>query len=534
VPDRAVADPEGNPFNPKQARVGDFFAPFFTVRFLTSQPQQGTEVNPDTGAETTVEIEEARVLVRSGDSRVEFTHDPRADRFRNYMTSLTITNQGGGACQVELRMEPPLDDALVLIEQRLLQFNSIMVVEWGWSSNDGQDSYISDKHYFVTAQPKLEVNGVDVVMSIMGMDLLGYSASKRSTLKKYSRLGRVPIQGSSDMYLRVPKYDTDFKILEELAAKNKLRLNTYLAPPFVQVFSGTAFGLSPILIPSGLPIHQQRPTGPDDPDSIEQTEKDWVFFRRICEANRLDFFTQGRTIFLVDQVIARVKQQAAFRFVFFNQPQEPNDIPIYGFTTEALPTIFFPAESKEVVYTKADEDNLTVPERVIDPMTEPTFEMMGVRGSGGTAEADGRTINVTDDVQLIPNAAFTEEETGRHVSGPSGQSGGEEFAMRLARDAVSIANQNMEVQIPGVPSLCPYQIVQVAGLSKIINGPYLVMKVVHKLSNDGYDCDVTLYREASTGDEEAGRGQRPDTGGNDPPQAATGEVAEAVEGGTNG
>ena len=525
--DRAVDRSSDNPFTPRDAEVGDFFAPFFTILFLAPTVQQGTNVDGVTGEETTIEINESgSVVMHNGKTSTVFTEDKNTSQFRSYATSLQVSNQGGGACMVELRLEPPLDDALVLIEQRLIQFNTVLVVEWGWSTNGGQDTLLSDKHYFITQPPRMDVKGTDVSITITGIDIFGYSAMKRETRRIYYRTAKRPTHTGEKQTAESAKatsdtrvYDTDFKILEALAKKNNMRLNSTLAPVDIKG------------VPTKIPIHLKHPIDAKDATSVEQNDKDWTFFKRICETNRCDYFTIGDTIYIVDQNIARA-QSYAYRLVFWNQPQKTNDIPIYSFSTEVLPQMFMPAEAKEVTAKYADEDEAQTGQQKVDPQTSTEMASIGKRGAGGKAEADGRTLKPTDDVQIIPNPKYADDETGRMMSVPGGLANREESVLRVARDANSICNTNMEVSIPGVPGLVPMQIVRVEGCSRIFSGAYLVLKVVHKLSTDGYDCDVTLIREGSTGDQEIGRGQTPVTGGNDPEKGPDGQSVTPVEGTT--
>jgi hypothetical protein len=534
VPERAVDRTSDNPFTPRNTVVGDFFAPFFTIKFISYEPQQGESVNPNTGAETTEDITEmGSISAALGETTLKFTTDGRTSQFRSYATSLTVTDQGGGACMVEIRLEPPLDDALKLIEQRLLQFNTIAVVEWGWLTNGGQDTLLSDKHYFVLQMPQLDISGTDVSITLTGVDLLGYSALKRASSFVYKRT-----EASEDGVT----YNTDFKILKAVADKSTMRLNSTLAPEFAETTetravpvegSSTQFVRQRVKVktPVNLPIHAERPANPREAPTVEQNELDWVFFRRICDSNRCDFLTIGDTIFLVDQNIARV-QQFAYRFVFWNQLLRSDDIPVYSFTTSALPTLFMPPESKEVRCYSADEDARKTNMDAIDPMTAANMEMMGLRGAGGKTEADGRTLRITDDVQVIPNPRFAPNETGRRMSCPGGAAGHEEHTRRIVSDANSLCNLNMEVSIPGVPGLVPMQVVRVDGVSKIFSGPYLVLKVVHKLTTSGYDCDVTLISERATGDPEVGRGTRPPSP-NDPDRGPNQQGSTPVDGDTH-
>jgi hypothetical protein len=540
VPERAVDRSSDNPFTPRDAVVGDFFAPFFTIRFLSQEIQQGQNVDGDTGQETDAVIDEAGSLIfQNGESTTKFSEDSKTTQFRSYATSLQVTNQGGGCCMVELRLEPPLDDALVMIEHKLVQFNTVLVVEWGWTTNGGQDTLLSDKHYFMTMPPKMDVKGTDVTITITGIDIFGYSSMKRETRKIYRRTAppanRTFVRPNASTIGTADDptiYDTDFKILEALAKKNNMRLNSTLAPVFFEKTVALPFGLTiQVPEPSGLPIHKVHPVDDKDATSVEQNEKDWMFFKRICETNRCDYFTIGDAIYIVDQNIARA-QPYAYRLVFWNQPQQTNDIPIYSFSTEVLPQMFMPAEAKEVFAKSADEDEGQTKNQRVDPLTSSEMEAMGKRGAGGKSEADGRMMRVTDDTQIKPNPSYADDETGRMMSIPGGLANREETVLRIARDANSLCNTNMEVSIPGVPGLVPMQIVSVVGCSKIFSGPYLVLKVVHKITTDGYDCDVTLIRESSTGDDEAGRGQTPKTGGNDPKKGEDQQGVDPVDGTT--
>jgi hypothetical protein len=243
--------------------------------------------------------------------------------------------------------------------------------------------------------------------------------------------------------------------------------------------------------------------------------------------NRLDFFSIGNTVFLVDQNIARVRE-FAYRLVFWNQPQGARDIPIFSFSTDALETFFAPAAAASVQSSYANEDEGTTTLDHLDPQNMSDLEALGPRGAGGEAQATGRTIPVSDDVQIIPNPIYAEDEVGQHISTPSGASGRDEHAKRVVREANVLANQSMKVTIPGVPGLVPMQLVRVDGVSRVFGGPYLVMRVVHKLTTSGYECDVDMIRESSTGDGEAGRGQRPVTGGNNPGAAPDGQGVNPV------
>jgi hypothetical protein len=482
---RAVDPILDNPFNPRP-KVGDFFAPFFTIRFLAQGAPQGTKVDAKSGAETTVEIGEGDSLITS-DSRgtvIAFTQDGKTKQFRSYATSLTIKNKGGAASEVELRLEPPFDDAVVLIDQRAVQRDAVLVVEWGWSSNDSQETVISDKHYFMTMPPKMEVSGTDVSITITAWDIFAVSSLRRETRMVYPRIVQI--------------WSTDLGILEFLAAKNNMRINTTAAP-------------------AGSPIRKVRPINSLESASVEQNEKDWIFFKRLCDVNKCDFFTIGQTVFIVDLNYASKVLKTSFRLVFWNQLSQVNDIPIYGFSVdEVLPTLFGPAEGRQLTAKHADEDAQQTVTTTLDPLKTADLAMIGLRSSSGAASMTGRTVRISDDVQIIPMPAYTKDESGKVMSTPSGTPNRDEKVSRISQDAHSLCNTNLKVTIPGVPRMVPMQLVRVVGISSVFSGVYQVLEVVHKLTTGGYDCEISLVRGSSTGDTEAGVGDVPAAGSTDP------------------
>lgn len=474
-----------NPFE-GQPRVGDFFSPFFTVRFLSPDSTPATHVpDPRVPVETSVTAQ-GEIVVSQGDTKIQFAEDNRTSQFRSFATRLMVTNQGGGANLCELTLEPPYEDAIRIIDQKLLQWNSIMVIEWGYTSNDAADSIISDKHYFVIQQPKLEMHGSDVVLTITGVDMFAYSTSKREDRRVFPRI--------------FFEYDTD--ILTAIAAKNNFRLN---------------FSLTTV---QSL-IRQAKPLTNDEPAVVEQNEKDWVFFSRICEMNNCTFFTIGNTVFIVDQNVAKV-QLTSYRLLFYIQPTDPRDVPMITFSTQALPQLFFPATSKKITVTVHNIDTGMDETTVHEPTKMSDQTQLGLRTAAGTDEADGRSIPVAPGITVIPNPAFLPTETGKHFSMPHKHTNRHEYAKRVVRNAEVLANTNAECTIPGVPHIVPQQLVRVDGVSKTFSGVYMVLKVVHRLGVDGYECDLTLIRDASTGDPVVGKGERPVTGGSDPEQAPSG------------
>ncbi len=483
-----------NPFSGKQG-VGDMFAPFFRVRFVTARQEEGGEFEGgEEVAPNTFITESSEIVFSQGETRTRLSNNNEMSQLRSFATSLEIESKPGGANMATLSLSPPFEDAVRIVDDQIIQWNSVMIAEWGWLNSFNGDRIQSDPHYFVIDKPALQASRTDYEITIRGVDMFGYSAVKREDRRVWQRI----------------VYPTDVQILQVLAAKNKMRLDLTAVPPNSK------------LRQSKLP-----PTTEGVVDTIEQNEKDWVFFNRLCSDNNCTFYTIGDKIFILDRNFAKIIN-ASYRLVFFQQLETDRDIPMMAFQTQALPNLFWPSEAKELTCVSNNPDDNKVTVKKTDPAKDPDEEHQGPRTSSGKAEADGQTIFVDRLVQIVPNPAYTETETGKLCQVAHGQQNRDEHGKQPARQASSISNQNAEATIPGTPHLQPLMTVRVVGVGRIFSGPYLVKKAVHRIDSSGYETSLTLFREAATGDTVAGKGERPTTGGNDLPvdEAGNEGVAE--------
>jgi phage protein D len=442
--------------------IGDQFAPFFRVRFITTEQMQG--IASTDGEETDETIPEAAPL--------EFSE--QGDQLRSYATSLEIVNQGGGMNVATLQLNPPFEDGIRIVDNAVIQWNSVMVCEWGWLNSHDGDRITSEPHYFAIQQPSVSVSGTDYDIKIVGADLFGFSSTKRSDLREYPRTG---------------VFSTDLGILKFIARKNKMRLNVDL-------------------VPAESSLRQnKRPTATSGKvQKLEQNEKDWVFFNRLATTNNCSFYTVGDVIFVVDNNVAIV-QNASYRLTFFQQPQSDRDVTMQSFSTNALDTLFTPAAAKLVRCVSNDPaDNETQVADHETPKMEDEAHQEG-RSASGTAVEDGRTIQIGQHVQVIPHAAFSETEVGKLCHVPHGQQNAEEFGKQPARAANFVANTDAQATMPGVPHMMPMMQVMVTGVGEVFGGVYLIQKTTHRLDTSGYETSVEMVRNTSTGTTEGGAGK---------------------------
>jgi hypothetical protein len=499
--------------------VGDFYNPFFNVSFLSLEPADdaGTLATGDDAKEITVSVDQVgqlqRVTQSQGDNwGVSYLENPELARLRSYATKLEIRDEGGGASFATLTLEPPFADAIEIVDSRLVQWNTVMVIEWGYLGGDGGDR-VSSKRYYQTQQPSLQMSSLDTTITIVGVDLFGYSAMKRETRTIFER----------------EQFKTDLDILQKFAVKQSMSLSTLHLPddsPLRADKSGAGKPASEQQQKEGATSDrfklgaQAAPTAGEEkadssmPTAVEQNESDWTFFSKIVHENRAEFFTVGTVICIVDLNYARTNGYA-YRLLFFSQPEKDTDIPLLSFSTKALESLFFKPASKELRAVYGDPDTGETVVRAYDPQKMPDVEFDGKRTAAGKAEADGKTVRIDSRTQVIPNPAYQSNETGKVMSLPGGKTNRDEAAKAVVRAAAETANTDAEATIPGVPYIVPMMLVNVVGVGKTFGGNYLVTKVTHMLGSEGYECQLNLIRNAITGDEK-GKGSEPVSGGNTP------------------
>ncbi len=483
-----------NPFN--GGRVGDFFAPFFTVQFQTYDRNSFTEL---AGAEeiTISEDAETGLIVFSDEARsreVRTSSSGVMNQLRNYCTGIEIHAPSEAQSIVTLTIEPPIYDAIAIIDSQAISIFSIMVIEFGYLRMANGHQVKSEKHFFMVDKPELSMSGSNVTITLRGSDLFGASSPRREDRRAWPR----------------SIYPTDLSIITVIAAKNRMRLDLSLVPETLLVNAGPGIGS----VTHPLRANKARTDVLGITDALYQDTKDWLFFNRLVRENNCTFFVIGQKVFIVDMNTARV-QAPSFRFLYYLQPETARDVPMETFSTNALTDLFVPAEAAGVRVGSVNPDTGEVDELSFDPLTSALEQHLSGRSVSGTSVQDDRVLKLDADIQVTPLPAFSSSEVGAYYSLPHGQQNRDEAARQPSRRASLMGNTQASVTIPGVPILSPLMVVRVEGVGRVFGGNYLVQEVTHRLSNDGYSSEVKLIRDTSTGDSVAGRGERPATGTNE-------------------
>lgn len=483
-----------DPFK-RQEPVGDFFAPFFTVKFQTYDREsfaefEGTDtldIGVDSGGLVSFADDRGNEVLAEGE-------DVLMNQLRSYITSLEVVSPSESQSYATITIEPPFYAAVEIIDNQLIQLFSIMVIQWGYLNSATGDKIASDVHFFMVSAPELEMSGSDVTVRIRGADLFGVTSARRESRRDWPR----------------SFYKTDLAILRALASKNGMTIRDRPGVPDVALFE-TSEGR---IIEGTHPLRQNKLFTAGIVDVVHQDTKDWIFFNRLCRQNNVSFFVLGEKIFLIDMNTAKT-QQPQYHLLYYQQPSGPHDIPMYSFSSNANKDLFIPAEAAETRAATVDPDDGEVIEQVTDPLRSAVEQHTGARSASGTSVQDGRVLIINNEIQVIPQPLYADDETGAYYTIPFGEENREEKGRQPARRASLVGNTKATATIPGNPFISPLMIVRVAGVGRVFGGNYLITKATHRLSFDGYDTELELIRDSTTGDPVAGKGERPATGAND-------------------
>jgi len=497
-----VGDGRYNPLSGAEG-TGDFFAPFFTLKFLTVEQLEGN-VNVDgeqVGNNERQPIEESKGQTSSGDITLEFDY---SSWLRSFSPSIEIRLEGGGFAEATVTLEPPFADAVKIVDDRAIQRNGVMVIEWGWlPSTPTAKKLTSDKHIFMITKPGLDMSGTDIRVTIHGTDLLSGSGIARQAKTSYARNSGAAARAEEN-----GTFATDLAVLEHLARKTNLELDVSQ-------------------VGADSPLRQQRPLNKEEPEVLEQNSSDWLFFKELCDTNRCSFFVLGDKVIVGDMNTIK-KVDASYNLLFMQAPENDRDIPMEAFSTRALETLFSTPAGRGMTHSYADPDTGEVTTLVLDPLDMADEEHTGQLNAAGARNADGTTYQVDQQgTAVTPNPAMTGNTVGTHKSNSNAIPNRDEHAKKPVRDGNTWMNTEATATVLGHPDLVPMMIVRVLCGSETFSGAYRIIEVTHRIGMDGYSTDLKLKRESSSGDKNTGTGKVPITGGQDPPTREGG--GEAVD-----
>lgn len=518
--------------------VGDFFGPYFSVRFfnlishptsaedLAAQSVEGltqrsrreqtlaTELNflgiaVATGGRITsttgVSLTQAATDVSNiGRDTLIDQHLPRV------AASMTAESKSGSPFRVQITLTPEYEDALVIMNSRLITYSTVAEVEWGYNTNGPDGEELKTRKYYIRiVYPKINF-GENISIVLEGYDLSSDFAKRNSGRRSWTR-AEVP---------------NDFELVKKLIERNppyKLRpssLNDALANNF-PVAESTIF------------------SNPDD-RGVHQVGSDWQFINRLLRKHNLSFYINGTDFNLYSLVNPSASEQnVIYTFRWRQAMQGPRDIPVYNSTCNILNSFFLPSSSRGLVNVSHDPITGEFKASTITPRDAPHSapkEMMATAGgdspelgslfSGKAANtfaftADGGAMTITPEPETSP------DETGDVVTSPPlsnidpNETDGR--VLTLLKENGIFSAPRIKLRCPGVPRMVPNRIVRLRGFTDIFDGLYMVLHVKHMVSSSGYDMDVEVVRysavSATRQDDAPKSHQAGDSGGDTEPTA---------------
>lgn len=461
---------------PTQPRdVGDLFGPFFRVEFLNVTVDPGfveAGLN-DTALGSVSNIDAASITQASVEDPIAL--DSRL--LARTASNLTIESMAGSPFLFTVAFTPPYDDAIRILNNRVITFGGLVRVQFGYQSNAKLGFGLeSDVHLFViNGMPKVDF-GQDITITIQGRDLVSFSGMRNTSKKIYKRA----------------EYANDFLIVREIAQKNAVDLDVSKVRADSTFFT---------------------PKIPGIPPSIEQHHTDWQFIRSLCMQHGLRLSAEGAVLKIYSPDTLET-EPVAYRFLWRQKPISKRDIPVMNLTGNALPYLFQPPEGRSVVALKTDPDTgLTNAVKVtgagLSDQANVGTEPSGAPGSSVTGNQPKSLATDADDLGEVVLDPETLErkivkpfprpniDAGTVISQPNTVNNADERVETKVRSAVYFTHPMVRITTPGMPDVFPPMLVRLEGTSKLFDSVYVVLEAKHDIGLNGYTMDLKLIRHTA-------------------------------------
>jgi len=441
--------------------VGDLFSPFYRVAFLAS---------PDITTNTFDDKFVTQAVISP-----QIGLDPDTDlsvlvldsfNLNKFAASLSVNIKAQGLTSFTLTLTPPYDDAIRIIDNRLIRAGSLVKVQWGYSSPGHASDILSDIFVFRSAEPKVAITDYDVTITLTGFDIFNDIYGREDSRVTYDR--------------KVSGNETDISIVATMLIKFD----------FEPDFSG-------VLDSSRFLEFKSEP--------IIQSSSDWDFIRTLCYDNDVWFSTIGKTVYFHDLNFV-AQQPAPYRFLWRKQLETEFDVPVISFTANPEIRAFLPPEAIQGAIISSDPNKKTLTTLILEPTQTSdnahTGATSGTEAAKSGAGTDARTgVAVTDPQtgnSYVLQPKLKSDQTGRYYSAPSNHDV-EGRVKSQQREAEFYANTTANLTAPGVVGIIGTGMIVVEGVGKSFSGPYMIRDCTHDLGTDGYTMKLDLVRSTAPG-----------------------------------
>lgn len=456
----------------------DFFGPSFQVVIIPS----------DALTKDTVTIS-ADALDAAAAGKSVF--NSLANRFAQYVTSISITQVLGGSTSCSVVFSPPYELAIdIMNKTEVIQHQNILLVKLGYpETNDATKTFV-----FRTENPSIQFGRPTIQITIAGTPLTtemsrnvaAYSWSM-ATLPQ-SALGIIK-SIAEDYGLNVVTEDKDGIVSSNLAK-----------------------------FPSGLTSSNIWP------DTIDQAEDDYTLIRRLCKAGNASFRIDGTDLVIMDHQKVLL-DEAVCLFRFYGQVDIAERIwPMESFSIDSSTLGFLgintnsrvnkgisndkevPDKAREFsTVTEADfhaalgefAPKMTAPEAKSSNAVQATLD-----GSEGGLQAKVDPGSVAGSQQettstVIP--APLQSVARRHIGKEHYQAGDTKYPNKPEAESADSATGIVQADLvtPGNPYVFPLQLIAVDGVGRF-NGTYQVYEVSHQYDQGAWKTTLKV-RSSSFG-----------------------------------
>lgn len=425
---------------------GDYYNFGFRVYFYkdVESALKDAEGNQVTGGAARAQL--TSTTDSTGGQQTTFAEQELAD-LRNFAAQLVLEGEEESGFMFTLTLTPPYEDAVRIIENELISFNTVCRIQYGYFGGNGSDPLLGRDQLFIVSEPKVRF-GLKTEITLTGYPAFVWSATKRQTPRVFSQTRqRQPIQ-----------------FLELLAQESSCRLD-YSRPELIDTATSSLF----------KPI-------PAKESGYVQKGSNFAAFVEICQKNNAGFFSEGVTLVLYDKERVMSRPQPDYRLLWMTPLQGPGDIPISTVDINANDTLF--AGSSALYGQRAVKDDLdtqSYSESSFEDDTTLTDRTGGPRSAASAAPDAGTSTSAGEMARVAANPAGTNRTVGEHKYLPAGMSGRDEMGRYDVREAGRLCNHEARVVIPGHPLLKPTSTVALVGVTNRFSDFYLVVKARHEL-----------------------------------------------------
>ena len=469
---------------PPKPVPGDFYSPFFRVKFFRSLTTV-SDFERDRAREI---IRESKVSLPGSNNRspmafkvpkqppVESPDDfannqinDRTDqreldsrRIEDFVESLEVVLPAEGASQATVTLTPPYEAAVAILEERLIAFGSLMLIEFGYADPTRND-IVSGPYLFRLNDPSATFADT-ISITLHGQDVMSHDLQRAEAKRSWARSGKQGQSAPSGGF-----FPTDFKIIEALVKQLNLELDITNLNRQVS------------------PLFKVRESDRD------QKQSDWAFFKQVLKENLIGFYIVGRSLYLYDFVTTVINKEPVYRLLYRAALTEEYDVPLISFSAEARRDLFHARQSRDFTKVCTDRDTGVCDEEIIESQNPGGSANVGTNVVKSDTSRNRSSASPLGDVK---SQAIPKGQTGTVISGSHDDEHLRSRIQYKAGQGGALAGVTATLSTLGLPGILPQDLVILDGLPDFYRGVYVVTAVTHQWGQ-GATTEMTVVRNGS-------------------------------------